>query len=119
MTSHGPAELVHVGVKKVGKIPPGGCWRNLGRTVGNRHLGPTRAVAIDAHSRLAYSKILPDEGEDTAPAFWKRAQSWFSECGIDVHKVLTASLFLLRLMHLPRLSGTPSPTAGPALTGRK
>ena len=58
-----PGELVHVDVKKLGRIPPGGGWRAHGR--GNVvHHDRTRVgydfihSAIDAHSRLAYSEIL-------------------------------------------------------------
>jgi transposase InsO family protein len=100
-------ELVHVDVKKLGKIPAGGGWRMLGRTKGNhnskadkssgrrsRHGDPLRGhhflhSAIDAHSRLVYSEILADERKDTASAFWARANAWFIECGIAVRKVLT------------------------------
>ena len=43
----------------------------------------------DGHSRLAYSELLSDERKETAAAFWRRANAWFSECGIIVGKVLT------------------------------
>lgn len=100
-------DLVHVDVKKLGKIPAGGGWRMLGRTQGNhnshadkssgqrsKHRHPLRGhhflhTAIDGHSRLAYSEILTDERKETAAAFWLRANSWFAECGIAVQKVLT------------------------------
>jgi len=100
-------ELVHVDVKKLGKIPAGGGWRMLGRAVGrvNRQADKSAAVitkygnprrgyhflhtAIDAHSRLAYSELLADERKETAAAFWRRANAWFTECGIIVQKVLT------------------------------
>lgn len=102
-----PGELVHVDVKKLGKIPAGGGWRMLGRTVGNRNCRADKSsgrrskhgqplhghhflhTAIDGHSRLVYSEILTDERKDTAAAFWTRANSWFAECGIPVRKVLT------------------------------
>jgi transposase InsO family protein len=99
-------DLVHVDVKKLGKIPAGGGWRMLGRSVGKRHAQadktgtmnkyrqPLRGyhylhTAIDAHSRLAFSELLADERKDTAAAFWIRANTWFSECGITIRKVLT------------------------------
>jgi transposase InsO family protein len=100
-------DLVHVDVKKLGKIPAGGGWRMLGRTVGNRnaqadkssgqlskHRNPVRGyhfvhTAVDAHSRLAYSELLADECKETAAAFWLRANAWFNECGFVVQKVLT------------------------------
>ena len=100
-------ELVHVDVKKLGKIPAGGGWRMLGRTIGNRnsradkssgrrskHRDPLHGhhflhTAIDAHSRLVYSEILADERKETATTFWLRANAWFNECGITVRTVLT------------------------------
>ena len=107
MQSPYPGHLVHVDVKKLGKIPAGGGWRKLGRTRGNRNSNldkstgqfskwrhPVRGyhflhTALDAHSRLAYSEILTDERKETAAAFWARANAWFTECGITVRAVLT------------------------------
>jgi transposase InsO family protein len=100
-------ELVHVDVKKLGKVPAGGGWRMLGNITGrrnsradkssgltgkNRH--PLRGyhylhTALDGHSRLAYSELLTDERKDTAAAFWTRANAWFNQCGITVRNVLT------------------------------
>jgi hypothetical protein len=101
-----PGDLVHVDIKKLGKIPDGGGWRMLGRTVGNRnhqaHQGVPRNkyrqprlgyhylhTAVDDRSRLAYSELLPDELGATAAEFWTRASAWFLSCGITVHAVLT------------------------------
>jgi transposase InsO family protein len=100
-------DLVHIDVKKLGKIPAGGGWRMLGRSAGRRnwrtdtssgqrskHGDPLHGhhflhTALDGHSRLAYSELLSDERKETAAAFWRRANMWFSERGIDVRKVLT------------------------------
>ena len=93
-----PGELVHVDIKKLGKIPDGGGWKVLGRTEGkknNNGMGSSRVgygfihSAVDDHSRLAYSEILADETKESAVAFWDRALSWFSEFGIEVQEVLT------------------------------
>ncbi|MBQ0925655.1 transposase family protein [Saccharopolyspora endophytica] len=46
-------------------------------------------TALDDHSRLAYTEILPDETTTTATAFWKRAQAWFAAAGIQIQRVLT------------------------------
>ena len=99
--------LVHLDVKKLGKIPVGGGWRMVGRSAGRRnwradkssgrrskHGDPLHGhhflhTALDGHSRLAYSELLGDERKETAAAFWRRANAWFSECGITVGKVLT------------------------------
>ena len=91
-------ELVHVDIKKLGKIPDGGGWKFLGRTAGKRHNngGGDKRVgyafihsAVDDHSRLAYSEILGDERKNTAAAFWNRAAAWFGELGITIEEVLT------------------------------
>jgi transposase InsO family protein len=99
-----PGDLVHLDVKKLGKIPDGGGWRVLGRAAGKRNaLKHTKVrrnnhpvigyhylhTALDDHSRLAYSELLADERKDTAAAFWRRAQDWFSATGITVSAVLT------------------------------
>jgi transposase InsO family protein len=88
-------DLVHVDIKKLGRIPDGGGWRTRGRTIGNHNNNRSRPGyaylhnAVDDHSRLAYSEILTDEGKETASAFWTRANAYFTSCGITVHRVLT------------------------------
>ncbi|QKU47550.1 putative transposase [Mycobacterium avium subsp. paratuberculosis] len=107
MEPAGCGDLVHVDVKKLGKIPAGGGWRMLGRAIGghnsnadkssgvfSKHRNPIRGyhylhTAIDGYSRLAYSEVLDDEIKETAAEFWTRANAWFAECGISVRKVLT------------------------------
>jgi transposase InsO family protein len=89
-----PGELVHVDVKKLGRIPPGGGWRMLGRE-GTGHHNKTRVgydyvhSAIDAHSRLAYSEILANEQGPTCAGFWERARDFFAEHDITVDAILT------------------------------
>jgi len=88
-----PGELVHVDIKKLGNIPDGGGHKTLGRQAGRK----TRSGvgysylhnAVDDHSRLAYSEILTDEKKETATAFWRRAQTFFTQAGITVQRVLT------------------------------
>jgi transposase InsO family protein len=107
MESAACGDLVHVDVKKLGKIPAGGGWRMLGRTVGKRNAQADKSsgrrskyrqplrgyhflhTALDACSRLAYSEMLADERKETACDFWERANAWFLEQGIVVRKVLT------------------------------
>jgi transposase InsO family protein len=101
-----PGELIHVDIKKLGNIPDGGGHRTTGRKAGQRHRtatpGKTRDGngnshvgysylhnAVDDHSRLAYSEILPNEKKETAVAFWQRAQLFFTANGITVQRVLT------------------------------
>jgi hypothetical protein len=69
-----PGDMVHVDIKKLGNIPEGGGHHVLGRQVGrkNRSGGGYSYlhIAVDDHSRLAYSEILADEKQETAAAFW-------------------------------------------------
>jgi len=46
-------------------------------------------VAIDDHTRLAYSEVLPDETAVTALGFLTRAVAWYAALGITVERVLT------------------------------
>ncbi|SFK51186.1 leucine-zipper of insertion element IS481 [Geodermatophilus ruber] len=88
-----PGDLVQVDVKKLGRIPDGGGWRVHGRQHRpNRHRGRGYSylhTAIDDFSRLAYSELLTDERQETAAAFWTRANAYFASCGITVRRVLT------------------------------
>lgn len=90
-----PGELVHVDVKKLGRIPDGGGHRVHGRAAARsikKTAKPGYAYlhhALDDHSRLAYSEILPDERQETVAAFWTRAAAFFAGCGITVARVLT------------------------------
>ncbi|WP_458112251.1 IS481 family transposase [Arthrobacter sp. R1-13] len=94
-----PGDLVHVDIKKLGRIPDGGGHRALGRATGiqNRTRTPSNRRpgyhylhnAVDDHSRLAYTEILTDETKETAAAFWQRANAWFQSRGITIQRVLT------------------------------
>jgi len=87
-----PGELVHVDIKKLGRIPAGGGWKVHGRGRAGRRQRVGYAYihsAVDDHSRLAYSEVLGDERAATAVGFWGRAQAWFAERGIAVQAVLT------------------------------
>ena len=89
-----PGELVHIDVKKLGRIPAGGGWRAHGR--GNANNSKLTKVgyayvhsAVDAFSRVAYSEILHDERGQTCAQFWLRAHAWFADHGITVERILT------------------------------
>jgi transposase InsO family protein len=90
-----PGELVHMDVKKLGRIPDGGGHRVHGRALARpikKSTTPGYAYlhhVVDDHSRLAYSEILTDERQETVVAFWTRAQAWFTDRGITVQRVLT------------------------------
>ena len=87
-----PGELIHIDVKKLGRIPNGGGHRVLGRDAGRPIRGMGYAylhTALDDHSRLAYTEDLPDEKADTCAGFLTRATAWFAQCGVTVERVLT------------------------------
>jgi transposase InsO family protein len=88
-----PGELVHVDIKKQGKIPQGGGWRVHGRArASSRHRGDGYDfihACVDDRSRLAYAEILSDERKETASAFMSRAIGFFSERGVRIERVLT------------------------------
>jgi transposase InsO family protein len=97
-----PGELVHVDIKKLGRIQGGAGKRILG---GNSHYQPTVTdrnghrrttvgweyvhIAIDDHSRLAYAEVLSDEKATTAIAFLRRAVAFYARYGINIEGVLT------------------------------
>ena len=88
-------ELVHVDIKKLGRIPGGGGWRvhGLATDKGSRHhkgLGYAFIhSAVDDHSRLAYSEVLDDERQHTCAEFWGRAAAFFATHGVTVLEVMT------------------------------
>jgi len=98
-----PGELVHIDVKKLGRIEGGAGKRVGGRTPGRyrpRSLdaaGKARGttgweyvhVAVDDYSRLAYAEVLPDERATTAIGFLRRATDYYRRHGIEVERVLT------------------------------
>lgn len=103
-----PGDLVHVDIKKLGRIPDGGGHRVHGRAQGRRNSsahresGRARKVhgrpnlgyaflhhAVDDHSRYTYSEILADEKKETATAFMARALAHFRSAGITTTRVMT------------------------------
>ena len=90
-----PGELVHLDVKKLGRIPVGGGWRVRGigyegQFSRKRQVGYSFVhSAIDAYTRIAYSEVLADERGVTAAGFWRRAHLFFAGYGITIEAVLT------------------------------
>src|SRR4051812_1913255 len=79
-----PGDLLHVDVKKLGRIPDGGGWRLDGPLPGHRNkTNQVKTgfdfihVAVDDHSRVTYAEIYPDETAATCAAFLHRAATWF------------------------------------------
>jgi transposase InsO family protein len=98
-----PGAMIHVDVKKLGRIPAGGGWRSRGReaTVAHKHkrvrIGYDYIhTAIDDHTRLAYSEAHPDERDATSAAFLNRALAWFATLGVTTERVLTDNAMVYR-----------------------
>jgi transposase InsO family protein len=97
-----PGELVHVDVKKLGRIPDGGGHRMLGRQAGHRISGARVGydylhVAIDDATRVAFVRALGDERGPTCAAFLADAARFFGGLGITVERVLTDRAMNYRL----------------------
>jgi transposase InsO family protein len=102
ITARCRGHMVHLDVKKVGRIPDGGGWRVHGRG-SDQHRAVDRAKvagaragyvylhsAVDGFSRLAYTEHLPDETARTAVGFWARARVFFAAHGITrITRVVT------------------------------
>ncbi|MGO4383611.1 IS481 family transposase [Specibacter sp. RAF43] len=95
-----PGDLVHIDVKKLGRIPDGGGWRAHGRreAVRGRGIGYDYVHAvIDDHSRLAYAEIHADEKGTTAAGVLRRAAAFFATQGIArIERVLSDNAFAYR-----------------------
>jgi len=104
-----PGDLIHVDVKKLGKVPDGGGWRYVGRQQGytnksatvertgaprNKWRNPLIGTCylhtvIDDHSRVAYVEARDDETKETATEVLRNAVAWFAERGVTVQRVLS------------------------------
>ncbi len=100
-----PGELVHMDVKKLGRIPDGGGWRGHGWSTANHQSRVDKSPVgydyvhslVDDHSRLAYSEILPDEKGPTCAAFLDRAIGYFATRGITrIERLMTDNAWAYR-----------------------
>lgn len=99
-----PGEMVHIDVKKLGRIPDGGGWRALGREATGAHRNKRTRIGfdyihavIDDYSRLAYAEIHDDEKGSTAAGVLERAAAFFAENGIPrIERVLSDNAFAYR-----------------------
>lgn len=132
-----PGLLVHVDIKKQGRIPDGGGWRVHGRgSTQDRAAGVVRSKAtrsgaagsrgyrylrhaVDDHSRVAYSEILDDERKETAAGFWTRANAFFAGLGVNITAVGPITAPATGPTRSPPRSARASSTNGPSPTGRK
>jgi transposase InsO family protein len=94
-----PGELIHVDVKKLGRILAAG-HRVTGRRKSQVNTRKERKrhgkagwefvhVCVDDATRLAYVEVLSDERGSTAAGFLRRAAAWFASMGITVERVLS------------------------------
>jgi transposase InsO family protein len=86
-----PGEMIHLDIKKLGRFHVAGH-----RATGNRQLGRSKHagwdflhVCVDDASRLAYTELLPSEGQEDTTAFLERALAWLARHGVTVERVMT------------------------------
>jgi transposase InsO family protein len=86
-----PGELIHVDIKKLGRLERVGH-----RITGDRRQGASRGVgwefvhvSIDDASRLAFSQILPNEKKESAVAFLRAAVAYYASLGVTIARVMT------------------------------
>lgn len=100
-----PGELLHVDVKKLGRLRDGGGWRVHGRDSdqarATRHAPRVGFdyvhAAIDDHTRLAYAEIHPDEKGETCAGFLRRAAAAFTDLGVErIERVMTDNAWAYR-----------------------
>ena len=93
--------LIHIDVKKLGRIPDGGGWRVHGRGgLKKARLGYDYVhSAVDDHSRLAYSEILDDERGASCAAFLDRALAFFAAHARPVERIMTDNALAYRHSH--------------------
>lgn len=95
-----PGSLIHVDVKKLGRIPDGGGWRLHGRgerPARKRGLGYDYVhTVIDDHSRVAYAEIHDDEKGATAAGVLERAVAFYARLGVEVERVISDNAFAYR-----------------------
>jgi len=101
-----PGDLLHVDVKKLGRVPDGGGWRYVGRKQGNRNRAQTPDLSrnkwhnaltgtcylhtvIDDYSRVAYVEAHDDETKETATVVLRNAVAWFADRGVNVQRILS------------------------------
>jgi transposase InsO family protein len=85
-----PGELIHVDIKKLGRIGRVGHRIHGDRTTRVRGIGWEFVhVAIDDASRLAYAEVLPNERSPSSTGFLRRSVAWFRSRGVQVQAVMS------------------------------
>ena len=116
-------ELVHVDVKKLGRID------GVGHRISGRYRGHHRArgagwdyvhVCVDDATRIAYAEVLSDERPETSVAFLRRALGYLASLGIEVERVMTDNGNPYRSKtHAIAFASLRSSTCAPSPTGRE
>ena len=121
--SENPGELIHLDIKKLGRIGSVG-HRITGRQTGvvNRHLGigwEFVHVCIDDASRIAFSRVMRDERKASAVAFLEAAVAYYTTLGVKVERVMTdnGSCYLSQV--LLKVVSSDSNTSQPSHTRPK
>jgi transposase InsO family protein len=101
---HAPGDMIHVDVKKLGRIPDGGGWQaDPSQSLANHRTSHQKLgfdyvhVAVDDYTRFAYAEVLPDEKGPTCAAFLTRAAAAMAASGAPVRRVMTDNAFAYRL----------------------
>ena len=85
-----PGELLHIDIKKLGRFDKVGHRITGDRTQRARNVGWDFVfVAVDDHSRLAFTRVYPDETKLSAEAFLRAAVGYFASMGVTIERVLT------------------------------
>lgn len=87
-----PGEMIHIDIKKLGR------FERVGHRITGDRTGQSSSrgvgwefvhVAIDDHSRIAFTRILPDERKESAVAFLAAALAYYASLGVTVSRVMT------------------------------
>jgi transposase InsO family protein len=85
-----PGELLHIDIKKLGRFDRVGHRITGDRTQRGRNIGWEHVfVAVDDHSRMAFTQVFPDESKHSAEAFLRSAVGYFERLGVPIQRVLT------------------------------
>jgi transposase InsO family protein len=84
-----PGDLVHIDIKKLGRI------ERMGHRIAKSVRGTVRAgyealfVAVDDHSRIGFTDVYPDQGEQSAVQFLQNLVGYYRSLGVQVRRILT------------------------------
>ncbi|MGE4050195.1 MAG: IS481 family transposase [Piscinibacter sp.] len=85
-----PGELLHIDIKKLGRFDRVGHRITGDRAQRGHHIGWEHVfVAVDDHSRMAFTQVHPDESKHSAEAFLRSAVAYFERLGVPIQRVLS------------------------------